>query len=96
MLSFKGMSFCSMFGSNHKDTPLPESTLNNLSFPKNCFHHSRVPADFLKVFKTSNCCIVEELNQNPISPSLKRETARKNQTHQETVFLFLSKMFPFL
>ena len=59
MLSFKGMRFCSIFGSNHKKMfvkidralPLPESILNNLNFPKNGFHHSRFPANFLKSFK---------------------------------------------
>ena len=59
MLSFKAMRFCSMFGSKHKKdlwktdrkTPLPESIFNNLNFSKNGFHHSRFPANFLKVFK---------------------------------------------
>ena len=55
---FKGMRFCSVFGSNHKKVfgklikkPLPESILNNLDFPKNVFHHRRFPANFLKVFR---------------------------------------------
>ena len=59
MLSFKGMRFFSMFGGNHKKgvrktdrkTPLPESILNTLNFPKNGLHHSRFPAIFLKFFK---------------------------------------------
>ena len=52
ILTFKGMRFCSIFGSNHKrvwktdrKTPLPESTLNN------GFRHSGFPANFLKAFK---------------------------------------------
>ena len=61
MLSFKGMRFFSMFGGNRRKgvrktdrkTPLPESILNTLNFPKNGLHysHSRFPAIFLKVFK---------------------------------------------
>ena len=53
MLSFKGMRFCSMFGSNHKRMfgKLIERHLYLSPFPENGFHHSRFPANFLKVFK---------------------------------------------
>ena len=45
--------------------PLRESILNNLNFTENGFHHSRLPANFFESFqKTSNYCIVVELNEN--------------------------------
>ena len=59
MLSFKGMRFCSMFGSNNKKVfgklierrhyLIPFSVTKN--FPKNGFHHSRFLGSFIKVFK---------------------------------------------
>ena len=66
----------------HRKTTLPESILNSSNFSSQSF-----PCNFSKSFqKTSNCCIVIELNQ--ICSSLKRETGRKKQTHQETVFSY--------
>ena len=66
----------------HRKTILPESILNSSNFSSQSF-----PCNFSKSFqKTSNCCIVIELNQ--ICSSLKRETGRKKQTHQEAVFSY--------
>ena len=98
MLSFKGMHFCSMFGSNHKKVfrklikkPLPESILNNLSFPKNCFHHRRFPAYFLKVFrKRRTAALYQNLTRTkPFLVLKEKQLIRK-------LFSFLGiKCFPF-
>ena len=55
-----------MFGSNHKKVfpkinrkrPLSESTLNSLNIPKNGFHHSRFPTNFLKVFENRQTAVL--------------------------------------
>ena len=91
LFNFWKQSWKSVWKTDRK-TPLPESIVTNLNFPKNDFHHSRLLANFLKVFwksrfislssVPSRLCEIPHLTKDLFIISLFRDTfSQPSATH---------------
>ena len=74
-----------------RKTPLPESILNNLNFPKHGFHHSRFPANFLKVFIKRRTAALQQNLKTELNLSQFEKRNRKKETNSSENCLLFSE-----